>query len=174
MNVLAFTGAGISKPSGIPTYEDMPHIKKFLCRDFANNEPEFFENVLKNVRSRFEGKVPNDAHKVLAEHDIQVVTMNIDNLHEQAGSKNVLHIHGSIEEGDVVLYGDKYDPNKMMKLDDYLVKSDVILIVGTAYQVEIAVMVKEYATNHPNGDFQVFEINENAETELRKIVENLV
>ena len=104
--LVVFTGAGISAESGIKTFRDSDGLweeynieevatpqawqkNKSLVLDFYNKRRKQVLNAL-----------PNKAHLVLAElekkFDVQIITQNIDDLHERAGSTNVLHLHGEI------------------------------------------------------------------------------
>ena len=106
MRIVVFTGAGISADSGIPTYRSSDGLwanyrieevctPEALMRDRAK-VIDFY-----NMRRReMADKLPNAGHKAIAEleqyFDIEVITQNIDNLHEQAGSTKVLHLHGEL------------------------------------------------------------------------------
>jgi NAD-dependent deacetylase len=104
----AFTGAGMSKESGIPTYREP---QEGIWANYDPMElatPEGFAKNPKRVwdwnearRSMMQKAEPNPGHIALAQigqhfPDTVVVTQNIDNLHERAGSKQVIHLHGSI------------------------------------------------------------------------------
>jgi NAD-dependent deacetylase len=101
-----FTGAGVSAESGIKTFRDSNGLwENYRIEEVAT--PEAWKNnrslVLEfyNERRRQVLKAePNPAHHAIAgmqEHfDVTVVTQNIDNLHERAGSKKVLHLHGEL------------------------------------------------------------------------------
>lgn len=56
------------------------------------------------MQAQVDRATPNDAHIALAEHDIPIITMNIDGLHQRAGSKHILPIHGTLP--DIILYED--------------------------------------------------------------------
>ncbi len=104
--VVVFTGAGISAESGLKTFRDSGGLwEEYKVEDVATPEawerdPEmvltFYNKRLKQVLSA----TPNPAHHAIVElekkFDVQVITQNIDDLHERAGSKNVLHLHGEI------------------------------------------------------------------------------
>lgn len=106
MRIVVFTGAGISADSGIPTYRSSDGLwanyrieevctPEALMRDRAK-VIDFY-----NMRRReMADKLPNTGHKAIAEleqyFDTEVITQNIDNLHEQAGSTKVLHLHGEL------------------------------------------------------------------------------
>lgn len=104
--IVVFTGAGISAESGISTFRDSGGLwEKYDIRDVATPEAwtrnpnlvlEFYNQRRKQV---LEVK-PNAAHKALVElekkFDVRIITQNVDDLHERAGSKNVVHLHGEI------------------------------------------------------------------------------
>jgi NAD-dependent deacetylase len=104
--LVVFTGAGISAESGIKTFRDSGG----LWEEYDINEvatPQAWEKnkilVLdfynKRRKQVLESK-PNEAHLALVElekkYDVHIITQNIDDLHERAGSKKVLHLHGEI------------------------------------------------------------------------------
>lgn len=104
--LVILTGAGMSAESGISTFRDSGGLwDKYPVEDVAT--PEAFHRdpalVLEfyNIRRRELVKVkPNEGHIALAQmekdFDVHIITQNIDNLHEQAGSSNVLHLHGEL------------------------------------------------------------------------------
>ncbi len=104
--IVVLTGAGMSAESGIATFRDSGGLwDKYPVEQVAT--PEAFdanpELVLEfyNVRRRELISVkPNPGHYALAElekhFDVQIITQNIDNLHQQAGSSNVMHLHGEL------------------------------------------------------------------------------
>jgi NAD-dependent deacetylase len=107
--IVFFTGAGVSAESGISTFRDANGLwENHRIEDVAT--PQAFaknpELVLEfyNIRRRQMYQVePNEAHKKIAEleqfHEVNVITQNIDNLHERAGSTRVLHLHGELDFG---------------------------------------------------------------------------
>lgn len=104
--LVVFTGAGVSAESGLKTFRDEGGLwNGFNVYEVATPEgwaknrrmvQEFYNMRRRDVR----GAEPNDAHKTIAllqrHFDVHVITQNIDDLHERAGSKNVLHLHGEI------------------------------------------------------------------------------
>jgi NAD-dependent deacetylase len=106
--LVVFTGAGISAESGIRTFRDSDGLwEEYNIEDVATPEAwrqdrkvvlEFYNKRRKQVLEAS----PNDAHKVIVElenkYDVHIITQNIDDLHERAGSKNVLHLHGEIKK----------------------------------------------------------------------------
>ncbi len=105
-NVMVLTGAGASAESGIPTFRDEEGLwSEFNPLDYAT--PEAFHRDPVKVWRWYDARRvnlaqarPNPAHLALAEMEddrrVFVVTQNVDDLHEQAGSKDVIHIHGSL------------------------------------------------------------------------------
>ena len=102
--IIALTGAGISKASGIPTFEEQSDLRNYLSRDYANNYPKEFKKLMNELDKKCIAANPNDAHYALAEYKIPIITMNIDSLHLRAGSEHILEVHGSLREKSVVLY----------------------------------------------------------------------
>ena len=95
---VALTGAGISAPSGIPTFQGSwkgRPIREFLSRDFLNRRREVFFELFVEMVSWCD-KEPNAAHRALAALDIPVITQNIDGLHEKAGTRRVFPLHGTL------------------------------------------------------------------------------
>lgn len=180
MKIIAFTGAGISKASGIDTFQDRPGIREKLTRSYALKHPEEFKKVMWDFKKNLEGKEPNDAHIALAEYKIPIITMNVDTLHEQAGSKDILKIHGCLptdEEmdkphllvGKPVLYEDsapKYT-TAMSKVST-LGPEDILLVIGASTYTGISVDLRQIATY---GGATVIEIQEDAEHEVRKTLQ---
>lgn len=110
-NIVFFGGAGVSTESGIPDFRSEEGIYKawteygrpseeIICRPFFDRKPEiFFDYYRKNLL--YPEVKPNEAHYALARLERQgkvkaVVTQNIDGLHQSAGSKNVIELHGSV------------------------------------------------------------------------------
>jgi NAD-dependent deacetylase len=167
--IIAFTGAGISKASGIPTFDEMGDLREKLERNFATRHKDEFDSIMAQLSATCEQAEPNDAHMALAEYNIPVITMNIDSLHVRAGSKNVLEVHGSLRENNVVLYGDSA-PVYTEALDwvDRLGNKDTILIIGTSFYTTFSSQLKRTAENN---DVNIVVINADAEHEVRKYLE---
>ena len=79
--IIAFTGAGISKESGIDTFQDRPGIREKLYRSYALAHPQEYREVMREFVNGMKDKEPNDAHIALAEYNIPIITMNVDGLH---------------------------------------------------------------------------------------------
>ncbi len=108
-NIVFFGGAGVSTESGIPDFRSVDGLysQKFdyppetiISRSFFLRDPEYFFRFYREKMLPI-GFEPNVTHKVLAKWEregslLAVITQNIDGLHQKAGSKNVLELHGSI------------------------------------------------------------------------------
>lgn len=104
--LVIFSGAGVSAESGLKTFRDSGGLwEEFRIEDVATPEawaanPALVTEFYNLRRKQVMEAQPNDAHKLLADlesrFDITIITQNIDDLHERAGSKKVLHLHGEI------------------------------------------------------------------------------
>jgi NAD-dependent deacetylase len=181
--LVVLTGAGISAESGIKTFRDADGLwEGHNVLDVATPEgwhknPELVLDFYNQRRKQLHEVQPNLGHQILAtleqDFDVQIITQNIDNLHEKAGSSNVLHLHGELLkvrstsnqtyildwETDLNL-GD-YD-NKGYQLRPHIVwfgeevpaleeaveivqKADILIIIGTSLQVYPASGLMHYA-----------------------------
>src|SRR5450432_1836161 len=108
ISLVVLTGAGISAESGIPTFRDSGGLwEGFRVEDVATPEgwrknPSMVLDFYNQRRKKALEVKPNRGHEILAElekeFDVTIVTQNVDNLHERAGSTNVIHLHGSLFE----------------------------------------------------------------------------
>ncbi len=114
MRIVFFTGAGISRESGLQTFRDEGGLWQGQPVDEVCSIAAWRmhpERVLDFYNERRRGVIkaaPNAAHDAIAalentEHTVHIVTQNIDDLHERAGSKNVIHLHGEIMKARSVL-----------------------------------------------------------------------
>ena len=104
--IVVFTGAGVSAESGISTFRDLNGLwNKHNVHDVASRDGWAKNRSLVNEfynqrRRQLKECKPNAAHYAIAElekhFEVQIATQNVDSLHEQAGSKNVLHLHGEL------------------------------------------------------------------------------
>ena len=104
--IVVLTGAGISAESGISTFRDSDGLwEQYRVEDVATHEaylrnPELVLNFYNERRRQLFSVKPNEGHRQLVrleqKYDVHIITQNIDNLHEQAGSTNVLHLHGEL------------------------------------------------------------------------------
>ena len=189
--LVALTGAGISRPSGIPTYEERPALRDSLSRDFFDAQPEaFYEEYWKMVKVMASAR-PNSAHLALAEYDVPIITQNIDCLHQRAGSKTVAQIHGyyneficerchesyqlpenrpvpylcpkcrSVLKPKVVLYGEQLQDWE--EAVSLVLAADTLLVVGTSLQVYPAAYLPQLAEER---GIKVIISNEAADTRV--------
>ena len=100
------SGAGISAESGISTFRDAGGlwenypVMEVASADGFRRNPELVHKFYNARRKDLVSKFPNDAHKALVDleenYDVYVITQNVDDLHERAGSSKVLHLHGEL------------------------------------------------------------------------------
>lgn len=96
---VAFTGAGISAASGLPTFDSVWRgrpVREYLSREFLHRDPETFYAFFWETLAHWSQAQPNPAHLTLADAGIPVITQNIDGLHQKAGSLEVYEIHGHL------------------------------------------------------------------------------
>ncbi|QIK69047.1 transcriptional regulator [Erysipelothrix sp. HDW6C] len=181
--IVAFTGAGISKASGIQTFMETPEVRDQLYRSFALNHPDQYKETVRGLVDVISKAKPNDAHRALADYNIPVITMNIDRLHEQAGSETVIALHGVLPEMEELEYADQLfnkpvlygDPapnyqkaiNRILKMET----GDTLLVIGASRYTQIAVQLREIAYSK---GARIVEVQENAEVEVRKILEKIM
>lgn len=182
--LVVFTGAGISAESGIKTFRDSGG----LWEEFDINEvatPAAWEKnqaLVLDFYNRRRKQVlvakPNKAHFALVElekkYDVQIITQNIDDLHERAGSKKVLHLHGEITksrssiddslvyriQGEEIRLGDKCEKGSQLRphivwfgemvplMDtayEIAEKADIFMVVGTSMAVYPAASIIDYS-----------------------------
>ena len=184
-NFVVFTGAGISAESGLGTFRDSGGLwDNYKIEDVAT--PEAFQKnpglVLEfyNIRRRqLLSATPNDAHyalnKLQENFNLQIITQNIDDLHERSGSNNVLHLHGKLRQskstldnklyeidgselvlGDLCPNGGQLRPNvvwfgeavpMMDKAIEIVKTADIFIIVGTSLNVYPAASLIHYTSN---------------------------
>ena len=171
--VVVLTGAGISAESGIKTFRDSAGLweghdvmKVASPRGFYKN-PELVLNFYNQRRKQLQMVSPNIAHLNLVtlerSFDVKIITQNVDDLHERAGSSEVIHLHGellkvrsSIDEniilnwnkelvlGDLCLKGSQLRPHivwfgesvpMLEKAIEITQEADVLVVVGTSLQV---------------------------------------
>lgn len=104
--IVLLTGAGMSAESGIKTFRDSDGLwENYPVEQVASHEgwladPNLVTEFYNMRRKELVTTIPNEGHKLVAkleeQYDVTVVTQNVDNLHEQAGSSNVIHLHGEL------------------------------------------------------------------------------
>ena len=184
-NIVVFTGAGISAESGLGTFRDSGGLwDNYKIEDVAT--PDAFKKNPKlvlefyNIRRRqLLSSSPNSAHyalnKLQQNFNLQIITQNIDDLHERSGSNNVLHLHGKLRQskstldnklyeiegselilGDLCPNGAQLRPNvvwfgeavPMMDVAIEIVKTaDIFIIIGTSLNVYPAASLIHYTLN---------------------------
>ena len=104
--LVVLTGAGISAESGIKTFRDSDglweghNVQDVATPEGWNKNPALVLDFYNQRRKQLKEVQPNLGHQILAEleahFDVFIITQNVDDLHERAGSKNVLHLHGEL------------------------------------------------------------------------------
>jgi NAD-dependent deacetylase len=182
--IVVLTGAGVSAESGLKTFRDHDGLwHNHRIEDVATPEAwernmdlvnEFYNERRKNL---YEAE-PNDAHKALAkledQYDVDIVTQNVDDLHERGGSTRVLHLHGELKKvrssvdpslvyelkgwelkrGDLCEKGSQLRPHivwfgepvpLIMEAAKLVEQADIVIIIGTSLQVYPAAGLIHYA-----------------------------
>lgn len=138
-NIVFFGGAGVSTESGIPDFRSEGGIfqaineygvrpEVILSHTFFMQNPEVFFKYYKKTLLYPDAK-PNDCHKALAKLEEMgklkaVITQNIDDLHQRAGSKNVLELHGTLYKNYCMKCGKQFDLD-YVTADDGITRCDV-------------------------------------------------
>ena len=182
--IVALTGAGISAESGITTFRDSGGLwEQHDIMDVASIEgwhknPQLMLQFYNDRRKQLGEVKPNAAHLILAEFekdfDVTVVTQNVDNLHEGAGSSQIIHLHGEltkarssvnpniivdigfrpIEWGEKAPDGSQLRPHivwfgeavpMISTAADAVAKADILLVIGTSLNVYPAAGLVGYA-----------------------------
>ena len=104
--IVVFSGAGMSAESGIQTFRDhgglweQHRIEDVATPEAWSRDPELVTRFYNERRKQIIETSPNEAHQLIQRleliYDVSVITQNIDDLHERAGSSKVLHLHGNI------------------------------------------------------------------------------
>ncbi len=127
MKLIILTGAGMSAESGIKTFRDSDGLwENYRIEDVCTPEalernPELVNHFYNERRKQLYDALPNAGHTGLAElekyFDVRIITQNIDDLHERAGSSWVLHLHGELKK-----VRSSINPNKIYDLDGWELK----------------------------------------------------
>ncbi len=181
--LVVLTGAGISAESGIQTFRDTDGLwEGHNVNDVATPEgwarnPELVQDFYNKRRAQLHTVLPNLAHEILAEleqdFEVTIVTQNVDNLHEKAGSSNVVHLHGELlkvrstvnknyildwhndltfkdfdDNGHqlrphIVWFGE--DVPALEKAVNIVQSADILMIIGTSLQVYPAASLMNFA-----------------------------
>ncbi len=181
--LVVLTGAGISAESGLKTFRDSDglwegyDIEEVATATAWKRNPALVQEFYNMRRQNVQDAQPNNAHFILAElekdFDITIITQNIDDLHERAGSTNIVHLHGEIlkvrsEKNEELVYtitgniamGDKAEDGAqlrphivwfeeavpmMEKAATITREAEIFLIVGTSLVVYPAASLVNYA-----------------------------
>lgn len=125
--IVVLSGAGVSAESGIKTFRDSDGLwENYPVEEVASidgwyKNKELVLNFYNARRHEIERAVPNEGHKIIADleqdFDVSVVTQNIDNLHERAGSTKVIHLHG-----EIIKARSENDPDKIIEIGYHDIK----------------------------------------------------
>ena len=203
MKLVILTGAGMSAESGIKTFRDSDGLwENYRIEDVCTPEalasnPEFVNKFYNERRKQLYEAQPNPGHKGLAEleqyFDVQIITQNIDDLHERAGSHHILHLHGELkkvrssrnpdaiydldgwelkpgsrcEDGSLlrphVVFFGESVPN-IQPATEIVKQADIFVIIGTSLVVYPAASLLHYAPDN----IPVFVIDPNIPAEARR------
>ena len=180
--LVVLTGAGISAESGINTFRDAGglweghDIMEVASPIGWNKNAALVLDFYNKRRAQLPTVQPNKGHQILAEleasFDVHIITQNVDNLHERAGSTKVTHLHGELSKvrsttneayvldwendlnlGDFDLEGNQMRPHivwfgEEVPMMDYAIdivqKADILIIIGTSLQVYPAAGLMNY------------------------------
>jgi len=182
--LVILSGAGMSQESGLKTFRDMDGLwENYRVEDVASidawyRNPALIMNFYNQRRKQLDEVQPNVGHTGIAElekwFDVQVVTQNVDDLHERAGSSKVLHLHGELRKvrstidadlvynldgwelkmGDTCEKGSQLRPHivwfgeAVPAISDAISlveKADIIVVIGTSMAVYPAAGLINYA-----------------------------
>ncbi|GMN04844.1 NAD-dependent deacylase [Croceitalea sp. MTPC5] len=180
--IVVLTGAGMSAESGLKTFRDANglwegyDVMQVASPQGFSSDPELVLEFYNQRRRQLLQVEPNEGHLALAQlesqFNVQIITQNVDNLHEKAGSSNVLHLHGELLKvrstanenhvldwhkdlnlGDVDETGHQLRPHivwfgemvpMLEKAIPLVAEADVLLIIGTSMQVYPAASLINY------------------------------
>ena len=182
--LIVLTGAGMSQESGIKTFRDGDglwnnhRIEDVACPEAWERDPVLVLNFYNMRRKELYEVEPNAAHVALAKlqehYDVQIITQNVDDLHERAGSTNVLHLHGELKKvrstadpalvhtldgwelkmGDFCEKGSQLRPHivwfgeqvpMIIPAIEMVAEADILLVIGSSLQVYPAAGLLHYA-----------------------------
>lgn len=184
--IVILTGAGMSAESGISTFRDagglweQHDIMEVASIDGWHKNPALVMEFYNQRRRQLFEVQPNTAHHALVEleqkYDVIIITQNVDDLHERAGSSNVMHLHGELRKarsstdefliynwdkdiafGDCCEKGSQLRPHivwfgEMVPMITIaaaeVMEADILLIIGTSLQVYPAAGLASYAPDH--------------------------
>ena len=182
-NIVVLTGAGISSESGLKTFRDANglweghDVMEVASPQGFYNNPQLVLEFYNQRRRQLSSVYPNQAHLALVELDkhynVHIITQNVDDLHERAGSSQVLHLHGELLKArSMASTDDVFECKNDIRLGDkckngyqirpHIVwfgeavplleeainiteKADYLIIIGTSMQVYPAASLIDYA-----------------------------
>ena len=182
-HLVFLTGAGMSAESGISTFRDAGglwenyDVMKVASIEGWYENPELIQRFYNERRAQLAEVEPNKGHKLIAglenEFKVSVITQNVDNLHERAGSSEVIHLHGELtkacNESKTQVYDIGFTPIQpgvkaedgsrlrpfivwfgeavpmIEKAAETVSKADIVVIIGTSMQVYPAAGLSHYA-----------------------------
>ena len=122
--IVFLTGAGMSVESGFKTFRGADGLwENYPVQQVASHEgweadPTLVTGFYNMLRKKLYGAQPNEGHRLVAalqkDYAVTVITQNVDNLHEKAGSRNVIHLHGELTK--VCSSRDPYNPHFIKQL----------------------------------------------------------
>ncbi len=181
--LVVLTGAGISAESGVATFRDSDGLwENFSIEDVATltgweKNSALVQDFYNIRRQQMPTVVPNEGHKILAKlekyFNVQIITQNVDDLHERGGSTNILHLHGqltqargckdknkiydigyrAIEMGEITEDGTQMRPHivwfgedvpEIINAVEKAAEADIFVVVGTSMQVYPAASLVHY------------------------------
>jgi NAD-dependent deacetylase len=181
--LVILSGAGMSQESGLKTFRDMGglwesyDVSEVATPEAWERDPELVLRFYNQRRKQLYEVEPNAGHLSIAElekwFDVHIVTQNVDNLHERAGSTNVLHLHGelmkarstvdsflvyelehwALDMGDTCEKGSQLRPHivwfgegvtEMPKALKIVEQADILLVIGTSLAVYPAAGLVNY------------------------------
>lgn len=184
--IVVLTGAGMSAESGISTFRDSNglwenhDIMEVASPEGWKKNPALVLDFYNKRRAQLKEVKPNKGHEILAELEqnfkVQIITQNVDNLHEKAGSSNILHLHGELvkvrgefSENESIFWetdihiGDVNENAEQLRPDivwfgeqvpaidfaiPHMQTADVVIIIGTSLKVYPAAGLMHYAKSH--------------------------
>ncbi len=140
--VIVLTGAGISAESGLKTFRDSDglwegyDIEEVATPEAWQRNPALVQEFYNMRRKSVLEAKPNAAHEALAKleekYEVTIITQNIDDLHERAGSSNVVHLHGVITRSQSSL-----NPNLTYPMDGWEIKMEEVCELGSSLRPHV-------------------------------------
>ena len=183
IKIVVLTGAGVSAESGIKTFRDAGglweghRVEDVATPEAWHRQPQVVLDFYNERRRQLLSVQPNNAHKLLAgleqDYHVMIITQNVDDLHERAGSKNVIHLHGELLKarssdhahlvyewkndialGDCCPKGSQLRPHivwfgemvpMLEKAIEEIFDAEIVMVIGSSMQVYPAASLVGYA-----------------------------